>query len=125
MPTASAQIDIAQIDNSQIDLLVRGIVVTNEHLSTILGFEYDEVTYTATVKDSEGNILPATFLVSLEYEEIEAILVLNQILDGSVYNQSTGLLTLVWHVPSEDPSIYTVRLEWSDQLFLQSLGLII
>lgn len=91
------------------------VVVTDEDLSTHTGYEWDEVTYTATVFDSHDNPLPSNFLVSLKYDEIETILVLNQPLDDSVYNQVTGLLTLVWHVPSGDIDSYTVKLEWSTQ----------
>ncbi|MCJ7768723.1 hypothetical protein MUP79_10080 [Candidatus Bathyarchaeota archaeon] len=93
--------------------LEEDVVITDEDLSVHFGFEWDEITYTATVLDEDGAKLPASFVVNLRLEGV--LVVSDQALDSSVYSQSTGLLTLVWHVPSGfGPA--TVDLQWAQQV---------
>jgi hypothetical protein len=89
------------------------VVVTNEDLSVHFGFEWDEVTYTATVLDEDDGKLPASFVVNLRLDGV--LVVSDQALDASVYSQSTGLLTLVWYVPSGFGE-GTVDLQWLEQV---------
>lgn len=89
------------------------VFVTDEDLSVHFGFEWDEVTYTATVLGEYGGKLPAGFVVNLRLDGV--LVVSDQALDSSVYSQSTGLLTLVWHVPSGFGS-GTVDLQWAEQV---------
>jgi hypothetical protein len=88
------------------------VVVTNEDLSADAGFEWDEITYTATVLDEDDNKLPASFVVSLRLDGVPVVV--DQALDSSVYSQATGVLTLVWHVPSGFGA-ETVDLQWDEQ----------
>jgi hypothetical protein len=89
------------------------VIVTGEDLSIHFGFEWDEVTYTATVLDEYDGKLPASFVVSLRLDGVPVVS--DQALNASVYNQSTGLLTLVWYVPSGYGE-GTVDLQWSEQV---------
>ena len=88
------------------------VVVTNEDLSVHLGFEWDEITYTATVLDENSDKLPASFVVSLRLDSVPVVA--DQALNSGVYSQSTGLLTLVWYVPSGFGA-KTVDLQWDEQ----------
>jgi len=90
----------------------KDVIVTDEDLSTHFGFEWDEITYTATVLDEDANKLPASFVVSLRLDGVPVVA--DQVLDASVYSQSTGLLTLVWYVPSGFGE-GTVDLQWAEQ----------
>jgi hypothetical protein len=93
--------------------LEEDVVVTDEDLSIHFGFEWDEVTYTATALDEDGGKLPTSFVVSLRLDGVPVVS--DQALDSSVYSQSTGLLTLVWYVPSGFGAA-TVDLQWSEQV---------
>ena len=93
--------------------LEEDVVVTDEDLSIHFGFEWDEVTYTATALDEDGGKLPTSFVVSLRLDGV--LVVSDQALDSSVYSQSTGLLTLVWYVPSGFGA-GTVDLQWDQQV---------
>ena len=88
------------------------VVVTNEDLSVDSGFEYDAVTYTATVLDAAAAKLPASFVVNLRLDGTPVVA--NQALNSGVYSQATGVLTLVWYVPS-GYGAETIDLQWSEQ----------
>ena len=92
---------------------IHSVVVTDEALDKISGFEGDNVNYTATVKDDLGAALPDTFVVDLKINGI--VLIAGQILDASVYNPATFLLTLPWIVPAEE-GIHTVKISWAEQV---------
>jgi hypothetical protein len=89
------------------------VFVTDEDLSVHFGFEWDEITYTATVLDEYGGKLPASFVVSLRLDGVPVVS--DQALNAGVYSQSTGLLTLVWYVPSGFGA-EIVDLQWSEQV---------
>ena len=88
------------------------VVVTVEALSVASGYKGDSVDYTATVKDSVGNGLPATFVVDLEVNGTKVIT--GQVLDAAVYDPVTGALSLTWTVPDLTGS-FTVKLVWAEQ----------
>lgn len=90
----------------------RSVNVTGEALSVSSGYEGDTITYTATVLDSTTAKLPASFVATLKLNGTD--LVTNQAFDVSVYNQSTGLLTLDFTVPA-GAGTYTVKLTWAEQ----------
>ena len=88
----------AQVNLSLVNLSdVRSVTVSNEDLSYVFGSYGDTIIYTATVKDGNGNVLPASFVAYLL--ENSVILVNTQSFSSQVYNQSTGILTLTWRVP--------------------------
>lgn len=90
----------------------KAVIVTDEDLNFHFGFEWDEITYTATVLDEDNDKLPASFVMNLRLDGV--LVVSDQALDSSVYSQSTGLLTLVWYVPSGFGE-GTVDLQWAEQ----------
>jgi hypothetical protein len=102
----------SRVENFTWSIIEVDVLVTDEDLSVHFGFEWDEVTYTATVLDEDANKLPASFVVNLRLDGVPVVS--NQALDSSVYSQSTGLLTLVWYVPSGFGE-GTVDLQWAEQ----------
>lgn len=99
----------------------RTVVVTNEAITTPYadgyGFEDDIITYTATVKDNKDETLPSTFEIDLRVNGTP--IVNNQPLDVSVYNPTTGALSLDFVVP-DDVTLpvgdYTIKVQWSTQI---------
>ena len=93
-----AIVNTAQANLSLVNLSdIRNVTISNESLSYVFGSYGDTIIYAATVKDGNGNVLPASFVAYLL--EGSVILVNNQSFSSQVYNQSTGLLTLTWRVP--------------------------
>lgn len=91
----------------------RTVNVTTESVSAVSGYEDDAVTYTATVLDSIAAKLPATFVATLQING--TALITDQVFDVAVYNQTTGLLTLEFTVPSA-VGIFSVTLDWAEQI---------
>ena len=91
----------------------RSVDVTVEALDKATAYEGDEVTYTATVKDSTAASLPATFVADLELNGEKVIE--GQAFDAVVYDQATSLLTLTFTVPAT-LGAHTVKLVWAEQL---------
>jgi len=88
------------------------VVVTNEALSEVSGYEDDSVTYTATVKDETEAPLPAYFVADLEIDSTKVIT--GQVFDAEHYDQETMELTLDWVVPAA-VGVFTVKLVWAEQ----------
>ena len=91
----------------------KSVVVTAEDLSAVSGYEGDSITYTATVKDEIEGSLPETFVADLEIDSTKVVTA--QAFDVAVYDQATGLLTLVFTVPAA-VGAFTVKLVWAEQL---------
>lgn len=91
----------------------RTVDVTVEALDKATAYEGDEVTYTATVKDSIATSLPATFAADLELNGEKVIT--GQVFDVAVYDEATSLLTLTFTVPAT-VGAHTVKLVWAEQL---------
>ena len=98
----------------------KSVVVTVETLITPdgddYGFDGDTVTYNATVKDNEGLTLPAAFVADLIVNG--TILIANKDFESSVYNATTGALSLEFIVPNDTIlpiGDYTVKLKWLTQ----------
>jgi len=91
----------------------RTVDVTAENLSVSVGYEGDSVTYTATVLDSTVAKLPATFVATLKINGTD--LIIDQVFDAGVYDQGTGLLTLILTVPAVLGPL-TVTLNWAEQV---------
>ena len=89
------------------------VIVSNENVSPDGGFVGDTITYTAIVKDEDGNTLPEEFIVDLLLDSI--VLVDNQQFVSAVYDSSTGELTLTFTVPETSPGTKTVKLKWEEQ----------
>lgn len=100
----------------------RNVLVTAEALETLYepddeGFTGDSITYTATVLDNKSNKIKAAFVASLKING--TVLLASQAFDSGVYNQSTGLLTLVFELPNDTDlpeGDYIVKLEWATQI---------
>jgi len=90
----------------------RIVDVTAENLSAVSGYEGDSITYTATVLDSTVAKLPATFVATLKINGTD--LITDQVFDAGVYDQGTGLLTLVFTVPVA-VGVLAVTLNWAEQ----------
>ena len=90
----------------------RNVIVTNEAVSSSFGFEGDSIEYTATVLDSIGLPLPSGFVANLLRASI--ILLGNQPFNNSVYDQGTGLLSLIFAVPPTIGSAI-ISLNWLTQ----------
>ncbi len=88
------------------------VVVTAEALSEVSGYESDDITYTATVKDETEAPLPAYFEADLEIDSTKVIT--GQVFDAEHYDQETMELTLDWVVPAA-VGIFTVKLIWAEQ----------
>ncbi len=91
----------------------RSVDVTLESLDISSGYEGDTVTYIATVLDSTLAKLPAAFVADLLINGTK--LKDAQVFDAGVYDQSTGILTLVCVVPAAVGS-FTVKLDWAEQI---------
>jgi len=91
----------------------RTIDVTAENLTAPTGYVGDSVTYTATVLDSTIAKLPATFVATLKINGTD--LIIDQVFDAGVYDQGTGLLTLIFTVPAA-VGAFTVTLNWAEQI---------
>jgi len=91
----------------------RTVVVTDEVLDVSEGIFEDEINYSAIVKDDLGSALPAAFVVDLEINGTNVIT--GQVLDATVYNPATFVLTLLWTVPDLSEGNYTVKLVWARQ----------
>lgn len=91
----------------------RSVLVTDESVSVVSGYEDDIVTYTATVLDSTAAKLPATFVVTLKLNGTD--LIIDQVFDGAVYSQTTGELNLEFTVPASVGE-FTVTLHWAEQI---------
>lgn len=91
----------------------RTVIVTNEDLDKVSGYEGTGVTYTATVLDNIGEKLPATFCATLSINGTNVII--GQLFDAGVYSQTTGLLTLQFVVPAA-VGAFTVKLTWALQI---------
>lgn len=91
----------------------RDVVVTAEAIDPATGYGGDTVTYTATVKDSTGASLPATFVASLMKNGDPVIS--DQVFDAAHYDQATGLLTLQY-TRGYPAGTFTIKLEWAEQL---------
>lgn len=92
---------------------VRTVVVTNEALDKILGFEGETIVYSATVEDNMAVKLPASFLLDLKINGTD--LIAGQVLNGAVYDQGNGKLTLSWTIPAGAGN-YTVKISWAEQI---------
>ena len=90
----------------------RQVAVTAEGLSAVSGYEGDSITYTATVLDNTAAKLPASFVATLKMNG--TALITDQVLDAGVYDQGTGLLTLIFTVPAA-VGAFSVTLEWAEQ----------
>lgn len=91
----------------------RTVSVLGEALDKVLGFEGETVVYTATVEDSMGQPLPASFVADLKINGTN--LIAGQIFDAGVYDQGTKLLTLPWVVPAGAGN-FTVKMSWAEQI---------
>ena len=90
----------------------KSVVVTVEAVAPTTGYEGDTIEYTATVKDNLGEALPATFVVDLLYNGTKVVD--SQVLDATVYDPVTFLLTLTFTVPA-GAGDFTVKLSWAQQ----------
>lgn len=92
----------------------RAVIVTSELCTPVSGYEGDTITYTATVLDDETvpEKLPATFVATLKINGTD--LVINQVFNVAVYNQTTGVLTIDFIVPV-NVGLFTVKLHWAEQ----------
>ena len=90
----------------------RTVDVTGEALVPTSGYKGDSITYTATVKDDLGNSLPAAFVASLMFDVTS---VFSGAFDAAVYDQATGLLTLVFNAPDVVAGVKNVKLTWNQQ----------
>jgi len=89
------------------------VVVSNESVSPNGGYVGDTITYTAIVKDEDGNPLPEEFIADLLLNGV--ILIDNQQFVSAVYDSSTGQLTLTFTVPDVSSGTKTVKLKWDEQ----------
>lgn len=92
----------------------KDVVVTDEAVDKPTGYGGEVVTYTATVKDNLGEVLPAAFVASLMKNS--GPIVPDQVFDAAHYNQTTGLLTLQY-TRGYDAGTFLVKLEWAEQIF--------
>ena len=91
----------------------RTVDLSGENLSAASGYEGETITYTVTIIDNTTAKLPATFVATLKINGTD--LITDQVFDAGVYNQTTGLLTLDFTVPSAVGS-FTVSLVWAEQI---------
>jgi len=91
----------------------RSVVVTDESVSAISGYEGDTVTYIATVLDNTDAKLPAAFLATLKLDGTN--LIVDQDFDTAMYSQATGELTLDFTVPASVGE-FVVTLHWAEQV---------
>lgn len=90
------------------------VVVTNESVTPNSAFVGDTVTYSAIVKDENGNPLPEEFVADLLLDDI--VVIDNQQFNNEVYDSSTGELTLEFTVPDTSPGTKVVKLKWEEQI---------
>jgi len=91
----------------------KNVVVSNESVTPNSGFVGDSVTYSAIVKDEDGNPLPEDFVADLLMNS--TVIIDNQHFVAGVYDSDTGELTLVFTVPSLPSGTKTVKLKWEEQ----------
>ena len=91
----------------------RQVTITAESLSAVDGYEGDTITYTATVLDNTVAKLPAAFVATLKING--TALITDQVFDAGVYDQGTGLLTLIFTVPAA-VGVFSVTLDWAEQI---------
>jgi len=91
----------------------KNVVVSNESVTPSSGFAGDSVTYSAVVKDEDGDPLPEDFVADLLMNS--TVIIDNQHFVAGVYDSGTGELTLVFTVPSLPSGTKTVKLKWEEQ----------
>ena len=88
------------------------VVVTAEAVTPTSGYQGDTITYTATVQDDLGEVIPATFVADLLYNATKVVD--SQVFDAAHYDPATKLLTLTFTVPA-GAGPFTVKLSWAQQ----------
>ncbi len=89
----------------------RTVIVTEEAIAPTTGYKGDPVVYTATILDSTGAKLPATFAIALRLNGEQPY---GDVLSEAVYNQETGLLTLPFNIPDVAGDMH-IDLAWDEQ----------
>lgn len=92
----------------------RYVYVSDEAIVPTSGYAGDMIEYTAIVKDSENEALPATFVMDLMFNA--AAVIPGQVLNAVVYDPITFILTLSFSCPTGNIGANTVKLQWAEQI---------